>query len=57
MIEHSVASAEVRKVWARHREAFVADIEVESRLNGIGKAGGKLPSKVPLVGVISTTIG
>jgi len=57
VIEHSVTSAEVGKVWARHREALVADIEVESRLDGVGEAGGKLPSKVPFVGGISTTIG
>lgn len=55
MIEQGAAGTEVGKVWIGHRETLVADIEVESRLNGIGKAGGKLPSKVPLVGGVGGT--
>ena len=55
MIEHSVAGTEVGKVWAGHREALVTDIEVESRLDGVGESGCKLPSKVPLVGGVCGT--
>ena len=57
MIEHGVASAEVCKVRAGHREALVTDIEVESRLDGVGEACGELPSKVPLVGGVGAAIG
>ena len=57
MIKHGVACAEVGKVRAGHREAFVADIEVESGLNGVGEAGRKLPSKVPLVGGVGSDFG
>ena len=57
MIEHGVASAEVGEVGTGHREAFVADIEVESRLDSVGEAGGELPSKVPLVGGVGTDFG
>ena len=57
MIEHGVASAEVCKVRAGHREALVTDIEVESGLDGVGESGCKLPSKVPLVGGVSGAIG
>ena len=57
MIEQGAAGTEVGKVWIGHRETLVADIEVESWLDGVGEAGGELPSKVPLVGGISTTIG
>ena len=57
MIEHGVASAEVGEVGTGHREAFVTDIEVESRLNGVSETGGELPSKVPLVGGVGTDFG
>ena len=57
MIEHGVASAEVGKVWAGHREALVTDIEVESGLNGVSETGGELPSEVPLVGGVGTDFG
>ena len=57
MIEHGVACTEVGKVWAGHREALVTDIEIKSRLNGVGEAGGKLPSKVPLVRGVGAAIG
>jgi len=57
MIEHGVASAEVCKVWAGHREALVTDIEVESGLDGVGESGGKLPCKVPLVGGVGGAFG
>ena len=57
MIEHCVASAKIGKVGVRHREALVTDIEVESRLNGVGEAGRKLPSKVPVVGGVSADFG
>ena len=57
MIEHGLACAEVGKVWAGHREALVTDIEIKSRLNGIGEASGKLPSKVPLVRGVSADFG
>jgi len=57
MIEHGVASAEVVEVGTGHGEALVTDIEVESRLNGVGETGGELPSKVPLVGTVSTDFG
>jgi len=57
MIEQGAAGTEVGKVWIGHREALVADIEVESRLDCVGEAGGKLPSKVPLVGGVGATIG
>ena len=57
MIEHSVAGAEVGKVWVRHREALVTNIEVESRLDGVGETGCKLPRKVPLVGGVGSYFG
>jgi len=57
VIEHSVTSAEVGKVWTGHREALVTDIEVESGLNGVSETGGELPSKVPLVGTVSADFG
>jgi len=57
MIEHGVASAEVGEVGTGHREAFVTDIEVESRLDGVGEAGRELPGKVPLVRGVGAAIG
>ena len=57
VIEHGVARTKVGKVWARHREALVTDIEVESGLNGVSETGGELPSKVPLVGGICGAFG
>ena len=57
MIEHSLASAEAGEVGTGHRETFVADIEVESWLDRVGEAGGKLPSKVPLVRGVGAAIG
>ena len=57
VIEHGVARTKVGKVWARHREALVTDIEVESRLNGVSETGGELPSKVPLVRRVSADFG
>ena len=57
MIEQGAAGTEVGKVWIGHREAFVADIEVESWLDGVGEAGGELPSKVPLVRGVSADFG
>ena len=57
MIEQGPAGTEVGKVWIGHGEALVADIEVESRLYGVGEAGGELPSKVPLVGGVGTDFG
>lgn len=57
MIEQGAAGTEVGKVWIGHREALVADIEVESWLDGVGEAGGKLPGKVPLVGGVGTHFG
>lgn len=57
VIEQGAAGTEVGKVWIGHREAFVADIEVESWLDGVGEAGGKLPGKVPLVGGVGTDFG
>ena len=57
MIEQCAAGTEIGKVWIGHREALVADIEVESWLDGIGEAGGKLPGKVPLVGGVGADFG
>ena len=57
MIEQGAAGTEVGKVWVGHREALVADIEIESGLDGVGEAGGELPSKVPLVGGVGTDFG
>ena len=57
MIEHGVAGAKIGEVGTGHGETFVADIEVESWLDRVGEAGGKLPSKVPLVGGIGTATG
>ena len=57
MIEQGAAGTEVGKVWIGHREALVADIEVESWLDGVGEAGCKLPSKVPLVGGVGADFG
>ena len=57
MIEHGVASAEVGEVGTGHRKAFVTDIEVESRLDGVGEAGRELPGKVPLVGGVGADFG
>ena len=57
VIEHGVARTKVGKVWARHREALVTDIEVESGLNGVSETGGELPSKVPLVRRVGTDFG
>ena len=57
VIEHSVAGAEVGEVRAGHRQALVTDIEVESRLDSVGEAGGELPSKVPLVRRVSADFG
>jgi len=57
MIEHGVASAEVGEVGTGHRKALVPDIEVESRLDGVGEAGRELPGKVPLVGRVSADFG
>ena len=57
VIEQGAAGTEVGKVWIGHREALVADIEVESWLDGVGEAGGKLPGKVPLVGGVGADFG
>ena len=57
MIEQSVAGTEIGEIGVGHREALVADIEVESGLDGVGKASRKLPSKVPLVGGVSADFG
>ncbi len=57
MIEQGAAGTEVGKVWVGHREALVADIEIESGLDGVGEAGGELPGKVPLVGGVGTDFG
>ena len=57
VIEHGVARTKVGKVWARHREALVTDIEVESGLNGVSETGGELPSKVPLVRRVGIDFG
>ena len=57
VIEQGAAGTEVGKVWIGHREALVADIEVESWLDGVGESGGKLPGKVPLVGGVGADFG
>ena len=57
MIEHGVAGAKISEVGIRHGETLVADIEVESGLDGVGEAGRKLPSKVPLVGSVGSDFG
>jgi len=57
MIEHGVAGTKIGEVGVRHREALVADIEVKSRLDGVGEAGCKLPRKVPLVGGVGADLG
>jgi len=57
VVKQGVAGTEVGKVWIGHREALVADVEVESGLNGVGEAGGELPGKVPLVGGVGTDFG
>jgi len=57
VIEHSVAGAEIGEVGVGHGEALIANIEVESRLDGVGEASCKLPCKVPLVGGIGTDFG
>ena len=57
MIEQGAAGAKIGEVWIGHGEALVADIEVESRLYGIRKAGCKLPGKVPLVGGVGADLG
>ena len=55
--QSGTALTEVGKVWIGHREALVADIEVESWLDGVGESGGKLPGKVPLVGGVGADFG
>ena len=57
VVKQGVAGAEIGKVRAGHGEAFVADIEIESGLDGVGEAGGELPGKVPLVGGVGTDFG
>ena len=57
VIIHGMARTKVGKVWARHREALVTDIEVESGLNGVSETGGELPSKVPLIRGVSADFG
>jgi len=57
VIEQGAAGTEIGKVWIGHREALVADIEVESGLDGVGEAGRKLPCKVPLVGGVGADLG
>ena len=57
VIEQGAAGTEIGKVRAGHGKAFVADIEIESGLDGVGEAGGELPGKVPLVGGVGTDFG
>ena len=57
VVKQGVAGTEVGKVWIGHREALVTDIEVESRLDGVGESRGELPSKVPLVRAVSSDFG
>ena len=57
MIEQGAAGAKIGEVWIGHGEALVADIEVESGLYGVRKAGCKLPCKIPLVGGVGADLG